>query len=162
VQIRQARPAEYAAVGELTAQAYLHDGLPDWAAPYLAELRDAAARAAAADLLVAVDAGGTLLGTVTFTPPGSRYGEITDGPAEAGFRMLAVAAAGQRRGVGTALVLACIDRARAAGCARLRLSTAPRMAAAQRLYERLGFVRTPELDWAPSSVALLTYVLELA
>ncbi len=33
---------------------------------------------------------------------------------------------------------------------------------ARRLYERLGFVRTPELDWSPlPGVALLTYALPL-
>jgi GNAT superfamily N-acetyltransferase len=126
------------------------------------ELRDAAARAAATDLLVAVDDAGMLIGTVTFAPPGSGYAEITEGPAEAGFRMLAVAGGRQGQGVGTALVQACIDLARAAGCTTLRLSTEPRMTAAQRMYGRLGFVRTPELDWDPGGVPLLTYALELA
>lgn len=162
MEIRTARPEEYAAVGELTVRAYLDDDMPTAVSSYLDELRDAATRAAETDLLVAVDDAGALIGTVTFTPPGSGYGEITEGPDEAGFRMLAVASDQQGRGVGTALVQACIDRARAAGCTRLRLSTAQRMAAAQRIYERLGFVRTPELDWYPDSVTLLTYALELA
>ncbi|MEN3357874.1 MAG: hypothetical protein V7637_1856 [Mycobacteriales bacterium] len=167
MEIRTARPAEYDAVGELTVRAYLDDGMSA-ASPYLAELRDAATRAAETELLVAVDDGGALLGTVTFTPPGSGFGEITKGPDEAGFRMLAVPSTRRRQGVGGALVRACVDRARAAGCARLRLSSAPTMAPAHRLYERLGFARTPELDWPPypdlpreADFVLLTYALEL-
>jgi ribosomal protein S18 acetylase RimI-like enzyme len=39
-----------------------------------------------------------------------------------------------------------LDRARAAGTATVVLSTDPRMAAAHRLYERLGFSRLPERD----------------
>ncbi|MEV8409343.1 hypothetical protein AB0R12_27205, partial [Streptomyces niveus] len=57
--IRAAEPAEYAALGEITARAYLDDGLLDFGAddPYLERLRDVAGRAAGAEVLVAVDAG---------------------------------------------------------------------------------------------------------
>lgn len=65
VQLRPARPEEYVAVGELTAGAYLADGAMPAADPYYDVLRDAAARAAGADLWVAVDEAGALLGTVT-------------------------------------------------------------------------------------------------
>ncbi|MEU1022305.1 GNAT family N-acetyltransferase, partial [Streptomyces sp. NPDC005904] len=49
--IRPAHPDEYEALGALTAQAYLADGHLDFGAddPYLAVLRDVAARAAAAE-----------------------------------------------------------------------------------------------------------------
>ena len=45
----------------------------------------------------------------------------------------------------------------------VRLSTQAEMKAAHRIYERLGFLRTPERDWSPvPGVDLLTYVLPLA
>jgi ribosomal protein S18 acetylase RimI-like enzyme len=161
VEIREATPDEYAAIGELTVRVYLDDGLLTETAPYLATLRDVAGRAEEADLLVAVEAG-DLVGAVTFAPPGSAYAEIA-GPGEAGFRMLAVAPAGRRRGTGAALVQACLARARQLGCVRVRMSTASDMTTAHRLYERLGFVRTPDRDWSPMpGVNLLTYALELA
>jgi ribosomal protein S18 acetylase RimI-like enzyme len=76
--------------------------------------------------------------------------------------MLVVDPAVRGRGVGDLLVGACLDRARAAGKRRMVLSTDPRMGAAHRLYERLGFTRLTERDWSPlPGVNLLAYVLEL-
>jgi ribosomal protein S18 acetylase RimI-like enzyme len=95
-----------------------------------------------------------------FIASDSPYAEITD-EGEAEFRMLVVDPAARGRGLGEALVRACIERARALGSPRLRLSTLPLMTAAHRLYERLGFVRTPERDWSPPTVRLLSYALDL-
>jgi ribosomal protein S18 acetylase RimI-like enzyme len=59
-------------------------------------------------------------------------------------------------------VRACIERAQQQGCSLVRLSTEQTMASAHRLYERLGFLRTPSRDWSPvEGVTLLTYALEL-
>ncbi|MFF0743838.1 GNAT family N-acetyltransferase [Streptomyces sp. NPDC004111] len=160
IHIRPAEPAEHSEVGDITARAYLDDGLLSGGAqdPYLGVLRDAASRAAQAELLVAVDADGTLLGTVTYAPQGSPLQDIAV-PGEAEFRMLAVAHAGRGRGAGESLVRACIARARAEeGVVRLVMSTQPAMRGAHRIYERLGFVRTPGRDWEPvPGLGLFTY-----
>lgn len=162
--IRAARPDEYADLGEITARAYLDDGLLDFGAddPYLATLRDVAARAEEAEVLVAVGAGGGVLGGVAYVVAGSAWAEVA-GDGEAEFRMLAVAPAARGRGVGDALVRECVARARATeGCVRVRLSTQKAMLGAHRIYERLGFVRTPERDWSPvPGLSLLTYSLEI-
>jgi ribosomal protein S18 acetylase RimI-like enzyme len=165
--IRQATPDEYDTLGQITARAYLQDGLLDFGESdaYLDELKDVAGRAAAAEVLVAV-ADGQVLGGVTFVPTGG--GPMADiaGPGEAEIRMLAVAHAARGRGAGEALVRACVDRARATdGCVRVVLSTQRTMRTAHRIYERLGFVRTPERDWNPlpqlDDITLLTYALTL-
>ncbi|MFB8443678.1 GNAT family N-acetyltransferase [Streptomyces niveus] len=163
--IRAVEPAEYAVLGEITARAYLDDGLLDFGAddPYLERLRDVAGRAAGAEVLVAVDAGegGGVLGGVAYVVAGSAWAEVA-GDGEAEFRMLAVASAARGRGVGDALVRECVARARAEGCVRVRLSTQKAMLGAHRIYERLGFVRTPERDWSPvPGLSLLTYSLEI-
>ena len=76
--------------------------------------------------------------------------------------MLAVAPEAQGRGVGEALVRACIDQARADGRERLLLHTTSWMPAAHRLYARLGFERDPARDWSPiPEVPLIAYKLEL-
>ncbi|MER7404387.1 GNAT family N-acetyltransferase [Streptomyces sp. NPDC000070] len=164
--IRRVKPSEYDALGEITAQAYLNDGLLDFGESdwYLGELKDVAKRAAAADVLVATR-GGHLLGGVTFVPSGGPMADIAR-PGEAEIRMLAVAHQARGRGAGEALVRACVDRARATdGCVRVVLSTQRTMHSAHRIYERLGFVRVPERDWNPipelDDITLLTYELTL-
>ncbi|POX51463.1 GNAT family N-acetyltransferase [Streptomyces sp. Ru72] len=165
--IRPATPDEYDTLGEITAQAYLRDGLLDFGESdaYLDELKDVSGRAAAAEVLVAV-ADGHVLGGVTFVPTSRSPMADIAGPGEAEIRMLAVAHAARGRGAGEALVRACVDRARATdGCVRVVLSTQRTMRTAHRIYERLGFVRTPERDWNPlpqlDDITLLTYELTL-
>ncbi|MFH8723903.1 GNAT family N-acetyltransferase [Streptomyces termitum] len=162
--IRAVRPEEHEELGEITARAYLDDGHLDFGEDdgYLHVLRDVARRAAEAEVLVAVDGDGTLLGGVAFTPGGREYADIAvEGEAE--FRMLAVAHAARGRGAGEALVRACVARARELGSARLVLSTQSGMARAHRIYQRLGFVRRPERDWkpVPELEPLLVLALEL-
>jgi ribosomal protein S18 acetylase RimI-like enzyme len=151
MEIRPVRPQEHEVLGKLTVAAYaaidpavvVEDG-------YAGELRDVAGRVADAEVLVAVDDAGTMLGGVTYVPgPGSAWAEFseTDG---AGIRMLAVAPEAQGRGVGEALSRACVDRARAAGRGQIVLHSTDRMVAAHRLYERLGFARDVSLDWEPA------------
>ncbi|MDT9680767.1 GNAT family N-acetyltransferase [Streptomyces sp. TRM76323] len=163
--IRPVRPAEHRALGEISARAYLDGGLLQYGAddPYLDLLRDVPRRAAEAEVLVAVDPDGTLLGGVTFVPSdGSPWADIA-GPDEAEFRVLAVSGAARGRGVGEALVRACADRARAVdGCARLVLSVVPQARGARRLYDRMGFARAPQRDWEPlPGLPLLAYELTL-
>jgi ribosomal protein S18 acetylase RimI-like enzyme len=156
--IRLAVPAEYDAVGELTVEAYTHDGFVR--GDYARTLRAAADRAAKAELWVAADPEG-LLGTVTYCPPGSVYREIgRDGEGE--FRMLGVAGRARGLGIGTTLTTRCIDRTRELGLSRLVMSSAIYMTTAHRLYERLGFTRLPSRDWSPiAGVDLWAFALDL-
>ena len=154
--IRSAAAAELPAVGELCVAAYAP--FLDGDAEYVATLRDAAARAAAAAVLVAVE-GDRLLGTVTFVPDGGPLGEIAT-PDEAEFRMLAVDPAAQGRGVGIALMRRVVDESRRRGKAGVVCSSLAEMRAAHRIYERLGFRRAAERDWSPvPGVDLLAFAL---
>jgi len=65
-------------------------------------------------------------------------------------RLLAVAPEARGRGVGVTLMRECIRRARQTGALALTLHTTEIMAAAMRLYERMGFARAPELDIQPA------------
>ena len=156
--VREARPGEYARVGDLTVAAYTADrDVGD----YADSLRDVESRAKAARVLVAVDDDGTVLGSATNVLDGGPYGEIAR-ENEGEFRMLAVDPAAQGRGVGTALVRACADEARRLGRERLVLSSGEWMRAAHRIYGRLGFARIPERDWTPApGVRLHAYSLDL-
>jgi GNAT superfamily N-acetyltransferase len=157
-EIRLAVPAEYDAVGELTVEAYSHDGYVR--GEYAMTLRAAADRAAKAELWVAADSSG-LLGTATYCPVGSVYREIgLDNEGE--FRMLGVAGRARGLGIGTALTERCIERTRELGLPRLVMSSATYMTTAHRIYARLGFVRTPDRDWSPiAGVDLFAFALDL-
>jgi ribosomal protein S18 acetylase RimI-like enzyme len=159
--VRPVRPEEHGALGDLTVAAYRAVPGETISPGYEETLRDIAARSDEADVLVAADAEGTLLGGVTYVGGTGRYAEF-EGEDEAGIRMLAVSPAAQRGGIGRRLVQECIDRATAAGKARIVLHTTEAMVAAQSLYGAFGFDRTPSRDFmATPSMRLIAYVLEL-
>jgi ribosomal protein S18 acetylase RimI-like enzyme len=166
VTIRPPRPAEYATLGDIVVAAYVAVGALEGDHEYATELRDLAARVAGATVLVAADpADDRPLGCVTYVPgPGSPFAEEL-GPDEASIRMLAVDPAAAGRGAGTALAAACVDLARAEERSRIVLHSLPVMAAAQRIYARLGFRHVPERDWRPlddPDFVLYCFVLDLS
>ena len=136
--------------------AYVDGGYLPADSSYVRELGDTLTRAAGAEIWVAAD-DDRVLGSVTFCPVGSTWREIAwDDEGE--FRMLAVARDARGRGVGEALVRACLTAAREAGLAGVAISTMDKMTDAHRLYERLGFTRVPEADWSPvNGVCLLAF-----
>lgn len=158
--VRPAEPVEHDAVGRLTLDAYAADGYIVENDFYAAHLLDAATRASEAELLVA-DLDGSVVGTVTFCPEGSSFREVA-AHGEGEFRMLAVAPVARRRGAAEALVRACLDRSGELGYDAVVLSSLPVQTGAHRLYERLGFRRTPDRDWSPApGVDLIGYRLDL-
>lgn len=157
--VRRAVPTDHDAVADLTASVYRGEGFSS--ADYEPALRDVASRAAGATVLVAVDDRDRVVGGVTVATRGGQWAEQA-APGEAVVRMLVVSADARGSGAGEALVQACLDTARADGCALVRLSSQESMTAAHRLYQRLGFVRTPSLDWSPvPGLQLRTYALAL-
>ena len=111
IEVRDARPAEYEAVGKIVAEAFFADGQLD--APgsefYADVLRDVASRADAAEIIAVLD-DGVVVGGVTFVPHGGPMADIARG-GEAEIRMLGVAPDAQGRGAGTALMRECLARA---------------------------------------------------
>lgn len=162
ITVRPARDDELEAAGDVVAEAYRHQPGMDQHAWYLERVRDARGRAPHVEVLVAVDATDRILGCVSYVAgPESEYAEV-EREGESGFRMLGVAPAVRGRGVGRALVGACIARARTAGRSAVAISTEAEWADARRLYERLGFRRDPARDLEPvPGVRLVAYVLDL-
>jgi ribosomal protein S18 acetylase RimI-like enzyme len=163
LEIREARPEEWAQVGALTQAAWdeFTPAAPNetWFA-YYAFLGDVERRAALALVLAALE-GRELAGTATLELEQTLDGDPL--PAEqASMRMLAVAPARRGQGIGRALVAACLERAAAAGKSYLTLHTAPEMQAAQQLYRSFGFERAPDADYSPGpGYHLLAYRLRL-
>jgi ribosomal protein S18 acetylase RimI-like enzyme len=161
MEVRRLRVGEHDAASVLVVAAYRALPGAHMSGGYELDLADVARRDAEADVLVAVD-GRDLIGCVTFVPDSANpwAEELEDG--EASIRMLAVDPAAQGRGVGRALLDACEQRAHSLGRRAIFLHSTPWMAAAHRLYARIGFVRVPERDWLPvPEVPLLAFRLDL-
>ncbi len=62
---------------------------------------------------------------------------------------------------GTALVAACVERARAEGRRAVFLHSLPVMEGAQRIYAGFGFRRVPDRDWIFPGFHLMGFVLDL-
>lgn len=147
-------------LGRLIHAAYF--ALPDYPRDeeYDAEIADVDARRDATVVVVA-ELDGELVGCLTYVPHlVERYAEHGD-PDAATFRYAAVDPSVQGRGVGEALVRWVVDRARTDGRARIRIHTLEMMTAAQRLYERLGFVRDPDHDEQWDDVVGIAYRYDL-
>jgi GNAT superfamily N-acetyltransferase len=165
--VRLARPDELAALGNLVADAYA--ALPGMPGPeeqpgYYAMVRDAAARTRnpAIRVLAAVTPGGELLGSADFIEDMAHYG--SGGTAStrinaAGIRLLAVAPTARGQGIGKALTRHCIERARGLGRSHLVLHTTRAMETAWRMYEQLGFRRSPELDFRQGNLEVFGFEL---
>jgi len=95
----------------------------------------------------------TLVGTVLLFPAGTVL-TTPDGASVTltwpEIRLLAVRPAARGHGIGAALVRECLQRARQSGAAALTLHTTDMMQVAMSMYERMGFVRAPELDFHPT------------
>jgi GNAT superfamily N-acetyltransferase len=165
--IRQARSDEHAALGRMLVSAYAAlPGMPtvDEQPDYYATLTDVAGRAArpAWTIFVAVGPAGELLGSIDFIEDmqhcgsGGSAGAIADA---AGVRFLAVNGAHRGKGAGKALTRFCISRARVLGKSRLVLHTTRVMTSAWAMYEGLGFVRFPEIDFRQGELEVFGFQL---
>ena len=154
-------PSEYEQAGLVVVKAYRALGGATLSGGYEVELADVASRVADTEVLVAVDCD-KIVGCVTFVPDStSPWAELV-ADDESSVRMLAVDPDEQGRGVGQALLDACITRSIALGRAGVFFHSTPWMTAAHRLYERAGFRREPERDWVPTpEVPLLGFWLDL-
>ena len=167
--IRQARLEDYAPLGKLLVAAYA--ALPGMPSPqeqpdYYAMLANVAGRAAksALTVFVATDDQNRLLGSIDFIDDMAQYGSGgTAATVEkaAGIRLLAVESAFRGKGTGKALTLFCIDRAHTLGKARLVLHTTRAMQTAWTMYESLGFVRFPEIDFHQGRLEVFGFQLPL-
>ena len=95
----------------------------------------------ATDLFIALDDGGTIVGMftlVTFRIPTARRAWIED---------VVVDETARGQGVGDALIRAMVDRARELRAATVDLTSRPRRDAANRLYQRAGFVQRETNVW---------------
>ncbi|HEX4910358.1 MAG TPA: GNAT family N-acetyltransferase [Permianibacter sp.] len=106
----------------------------------------------------------TLVGGVVYFGDMAQYGSggtATSVPNAAGIRLLAVSPNARGLGVGKALTAACIARARQQQRVEVVLHTTKAMQVAWAMYEKLGFVRSPDLDFLQGELPVFGFRLRL-
>jgi ribosomal protein S18 acetylase RimI-like enzyme len=154
IKIREARPEELQRVERLVKAAYreFQPFMPEavwkrWMRNVSEALHDSGG------IVLVAENAGRIAGAVTFYPDA---GQAHQGhwPKGAGaIRLLAVRPASRGTGVGELLTQACLRQARELKISTIFLYTGTFMAAAQHLYEKLGFQRAPEFDGEHGPIA---------
>ncbi len=106
---------------------------------------------------IVAESAGKIVGSVLLYPAGaSAYGaDVDERAALPEMRLLAVHPAMRGQGIGTALTRECVQRAQRAGASALGLHTTDLMQTARQMYERMGFVHAPELDFHPTEKTVI-------
>jgi GNAT superfamily N-acetyltransferase len=160
--IRNAQPSEFVELGQLMVEAYaLLDGFPK---PHeqpryysmLANIGEFASKPGS-ELLVAISANGQLMGGVVYFSDMQYYGSggiAIQEKNSAGFRLLAVSTMGRGKGIGRQLASACINKAKTQGVEQIIIHSTQSMQTAWKMYERMGFARSLDLDFMQGELAV--------
>ncbi len=167
--IRPVRPEEFAALGELMVGVYSTlDGFPTPAEqPRYYEMLADIGRLGdkpSTCVLVAVADDGRLVGGIVYFDDMAQYGSggtATAARNAAGIRLLGVDPQFRGSGAGKALAQACIQRARERGHSQVILHTTQAMTVAWRLYVKLGFARSEDLDFMQGDLPVFGFRLQL-
>jgi GNAT superfamily N-acetyltransferase len=151
--VRDARPGDRDAILAVTLAAYQEyaERMPVHWEAYRRDILTTLTHTGSAEQIVAEE-DEMLVGAVLLYPAGTAGGALESTPSWGAWpevRLLAVAPSARGRGIGATLMQECVRRARRAGATALTLHTTDMMAAAVRLYRRMGFVRAPDLDFRP-------------
>lgn len=167
--IRNAKPAEFEATGELMIQVYSQlEGFPkktDQPDYYtmLANVGDFTHKAGA-ELLVAVSSRGKVVGAVVYFAGMQYYGSggtATKEQNAAGFRLLAVDPLARGQGIGKALTNECIRKAKEKNLSQVIIHSTKAMQTAWKMYEGMGFARSEDLDFMQGDLPVYGFRLFL-
>jgi ribosomal protein S18 acetylase RimI-like enzyme len=150
--IRNARPEEADAVGDLVRAAYteLEPAYPaDWARYF--DMVGRMERHFELGEVIVAEQGGRMVATVTFYRDGSLSAQGPWPEGSAGVLRLAVSPEARGLGLARRLTEECVVRCRKAGIQTLALHTTDWMPVAKAMYERMGFLRDESFDFVPRS-----------
>jgi GNAT superfamily N-acetyltransferase len=167
--IRNATPDEHSVIGQLMVNVYSQlDGFPtkEEQPNYyhmllnVGELTDNPET----EIIVAVNENNAILGAVVNISDIQYYGSggtATKEKNAAGFRLLAVHPDSRGQGIGKLLTLECIQRARIKKLKQLIIHTTKAMLPAWRMYEKVGFKRSEDLDFKQGELPVFGFRLNL-
>jgi len=162
-------PVEFLEIGKLMVEVYSQlEGFPkpiDQPDYYklLANVGELT-RTPGTELLVAVSAESKIEGADVYFSDMKNYGsggKATSEKNAAGFRLLAVDPIARGLGIGKLLTNECIDRSRTKKLSQLIIHTTMAMQTAWKMYENMGFKRSPDLDFMQGDLAVFGFRLSL-
>lgn len=116
------------------------------------------------EILIAVTPENELLGGVTFIGDVKYYtsgGSVSETMNCSGIRLLAVKPDARKSGIGKVLTQTCIQRAKDIGTSQVVLHTTQSMEIAWGMYEKIGFLRSPDLDFHQGKLAVYEFCLKI-
>jgi len=165
--VRNANTSEFEEIGKLMVQVYSQlEGFPsatDHPDYYkvLANIGELTKKPNT-ELLVAVSPKGKIGGAVVYFSDMTYYGSggtATKEQNASGFRLLAVAPQTRGQGIGKLLTHTCIQKAKKNKHAQVIIHTTKSMQTAWEMYKKLGFKRSPDLDFMQSNLQVFGFRL---
>lgn len=114
------------------------------------------------ELLVAEIAGDIVGSVALFPAKTDAYDGLVDEMDHPEIRVLAVEEEYRGRGIASALIKECIQRAKAKGYQAIGLHTGEFMTSAIKLYEHIGFERLPQYDFEPANDGIVVKAFRLS
>jgi GNAT superfamily N-acetyltransferase len=116
------------------------------------------------EILVALNKDDKIVGAVVYFSEMKNYGSGGTATSElntSGFRLLAVSPEAQGQGIGKLLTLECIRKAKEKGHAQVIIHSTNAMQTAWKMYEKLGFKRSPDLDFMQGDLEVFGFRYKL-
>jgi GNAT superfamily N-acetyltransferase len=168
--IRNAKTEEFGPIGRLMTEVYSGlEGFPGKTEQpdyynMLVNIGELTKRPGA-ELLAAISPGGKITGAVVYFSDMKYYGSGGTATREenaSGFRLLAVDPGSRGGGIGSLLIAECIRRAILHGHSRIIIHTTLAMQTAWKMYEKLGFVRSADLDFMQGGLPVYGFSLKIS
>lgn len=167
--IRNARESEFSEIGKLMVKVY--SGLEGFPKEYeqpdyyrmLASVGELTKKPET-ELLVAVSSEGKIGGCVVYFSDMLYYGSggtATKEKDASGFRLLAVDPSERGKGIGKLLTNECISKAKERNHRNVVIHTTKAMQTAWRMYEKIGFKRSEDLDFMQGDLPVFGFRLKL-
>jgi len=167
--IRNAQADEYSEIGKLLVRVYSRlEGFPketEQPAYYkmLASVGELTKKPGT-EIMVAISEEGQITGAVVYFGDMQYYGSggiATQEKNGAGFRLLAVDTDFRGQGIGKHLTIECINKTKGKKIPQLIIHTTKAMQTAWKMYEKLGFERSVELDFMQGELPVYGFRLKL-
>ena len=169
LKIRNAKPEEFDVVGKLMVKVYSKlEGFPKESEQpdyynMLLNVGDLTKKENT-ELLVAIKGEYKVVGAVVYFNDLKNYGSggtITQIENASGFRLLAVDPKERGKGIGKLLSKECINRAKKLNHKQLFIHSTESMEIARGMYERIGFLRYPEIDFNQGGLPVFGFKLKI-